>query len=58
MKFENYEKWDMVVYFIKSDKNVEAASNLYYERLPNKLINSGRLIKECEQLMLQTETEN
>lgn len=32
MKFENYEKSDMVVCFIKSDKNVEAASNLYPER--------------------------
>lgn len=36
MKYENYEKWDMIVCFIQTGENAEAASNLYYERYPER----------------------
>lgn len=36
MKFENFEKWDMIMCFIQSGENTEAASNLYYERYPER----------------------
>lgn len=60
MKFENYERWDMLVCFIQSGENSEAASNLYQQRYPERrqpfqdifarlrrnLINSGQFEKK------------
>lgn len=63
MKFENYEKWDMIVCFIQAGENAEAASNLYHERYPERrqpfkdifgrlrhnLINSGQFERKRPQ---------
>lgn len=60
MKFENFEKWDMIVCFIQSGENADAASNLYHERYPERrqpfrdifprlrrnLINCGQFVKK------------
>lgn len=36
VRYENYEKWDMVEVFIESNKVVEHASNLYFNRYPER----------------------
>ena len=60
MKFENNEKWDMIVCFIQAGENAEAASNLYHNqyterrqpfkdifgRLRHNPINSGQFEKK------------
>ena len=58
--YENYERYDMIVCFIQCGENVDAASNLYFERYPertqpfkgifhrlkNNLISSGQFVKK------------
>lgn len=36
MKYENFEKWDMLVCFVNSNENPDAASLLYLERYPER----------------------
>lgn len=36
VKFENYEKWDMIIAYIESGKNVSDAANLYFTRYPER----------------------
>jgi hypothetical protein len=36
VKFENYEKWDMITAYIESRKNSSVAANLYFTRYPER----------------------
>jgi hypothetical protein len=36
VKFENFEKWDMLTAYIESGRNLNASSNLYYTRYPER----------------------
>lgn len=47
-KFEHYEKFNMLEVYILSDKNVDAAAELYFNRYPERRQPDRRIFKKLE----------
>lgn len=47
-KFQNFEKYNMLECYIESNKNKEMASNLYFERYPEREQPNPAIFKRLE----------